>query len=332
MSDLYEAVESAGDNSSVPDKAYRALADSLDHVTQLKVACRGKFQEDWDRRADRHAAKVQRNANLTVDERAAIQTAADVATAAPAAQKMSDVFNNPYRPGDAKRIKTSDPEPAVKRGKYTGFFEVYVARGDSIETLAWKHMGDPDGWRDIAMINNLRPPFITQDARIPNTKKIGDPITIPLAKQTQPSPVVSTGASNVGASQAEEFMGTDIRLIQLSNGKYGWAVDTAHGSTDIQTISGVPNLVQGVGTRFRTEQGTNPQFPTVGMPNMVGEKSQYQLWLEARFALEGQILDDPRIDRVISIQFEVVNDVLEMNVSAQPVGYNTSRVLPVQVR
>jgi len=332
LSSLADAVDTSAETDAIPPKVTRALSNAEDAIAGLAVVCRPYFQPPLEAKASRHAQHVRLQAGRNDAEREAIQDVATRAENAPASQSMGGVFNSPYLPGDQARLSIADPDPALVPHKYAGFFEITIARGDSIEALAYRHLGDADRWREIVAINALRPPYISQGARIPGTVRIGDPLSIPLLKDAQAAGVVSTGDPAVGASQAEAFMGRDIKTVRLENGKYGWACDTAHGSTDVQTIYGLKNLIQGIETRFRTEQRTNPQFPADGMPPMVGEKGTIQLWTEVRFALDQQIMADPRIERVLSVEFEMLADTVTINIGAQPVGYSTARSLPVQLR
>ena len=310
----------------LPRDVARSVADGLDALEGVITACRGSFKNDWDMKAMQHATKVQPNKRLTDEEKTTIQTTSEAT-----GQTAQNVFSARFKPGDAQRLLVSDPIPAMLRGKYAGYKEVAVNRGDSLETLAIKYLGDPNAWRDIAAINNLRPPFLSGSTRLPNSKMIGDPIIIPLQRAVAPVPTMGQGNSGTGGSQIETLMGKDIRLELLSNGLWDWYCDDGHGAVDIQTIGGLPNLVQGLETRLRTDLGTNPQFPADGLPPMVGQKSTFQLYLEARFALEKQVLADPRINRVVSATFEVVNDAVTCNVVAQPVGYDTNRIVPLQI-
>lgn len=330
LSDLDEAC-ALSDSSTLPPSATRTLSDAMDSVEQIRAACTGHFKDDWDKKADSHLRHVQSSLRLTDEQIDSIDQAVASADGAGGEMSAADVFDAPYKPGDAIRKDFSPQIPTVFRKQFSGYKEVYVVRGDSIETLAIKHTGNPDMWRAIALINGLRPPYISQDVRLPGTKRVGDKILIPITKPLAGVGVASLGNAAAGASQIEALMGRDIKLVRLDNKHYGWAVDQAHGSTDIQTVYGTPNLIQGLETRMRTEQRTNPQFPGDGLPRMVGEKTDEQLWASARFAFEHQVLADPRIDRILSIRFSIAGDYLQADIDAQPVGYDTNRVIPLQV-
>jgi hypothetical protein len=274
---------------------------------------------------------VQRAEHLTEQERQSIQEAATLAQSYPAEQSVTSVYSATYKPGDARRIKNRSESPPLKRGRYNGYIEVQVRRSDTLESLATKHIGDPNAWYDIAVVNDLHPPFLSSGARLPNTKAVGDTIVIPVAKPATPVGVATTGNAVAGKAQLSALFGRDIKLTRLANGKYGWAADTGHGSTDVQTIEGVPNLIQGLESRMRTEQGTNPQFPALGLPVLAGEKGGIEQWLEAKFALEAQVLRDPRIESITNMDFSVAGDTVTVHLGAKTISADTSRTIPLQV-
>jgi hypothetical protein len=136
--------------------------------------------------------------------------------------------------------------------------------------------------------------------------------------------------AEVFESKIKKLMGTDVRVVKLANGKYGWAVDQ-RASTDLQQVSGIPNLVQGLLTRMETEQGTNLNFTRLGLPRVIGQKSLEQRWYETRFAIDQQVIADPRIERLVAVRFTVENQTITMDVDAQPVGFDSRRPIPVML-
>jgi hypothetical protein len=336
--DEIEAAVSSG-YSTLSTEAMAGLVDVMmscnDAMEQMIVATKGHHREDWEAQVVSHKTATAFRGNLSSSQLEAIQNAAETASGAPGAQTASSVFSAPYKPGDAKRILNKDQSPLIKSGKYTGYREVIVSRADTIESLAMKHMGDPTRWVDIAIVNDLKAPYISKSARIPYTKCVGDPILIPIMASSSGVPNQYTGSGKPGASQIESALGVDIRLKKLPSGQYGWYCDVAGGSVDVQLIRGTNNLVQGLGTRLRTEQRTNPQFPGMGLPRLVGENPEAEgkgsLYFAARWSLEQQLEKDPRIERIISVKVSTEIDVVTVEIDAQPIGYDASRVFPVQV-
>jgi hypothetical protein len=313
----------------IPRAARRSLQNATDAIEAIKVATRGNFKDDWDSRAKRHGQKVQRNANLTSEQKSSMSDLTDEADGANGQMSVEGAFGGNYTVGDLKRSAMADPVPSISENQYGGYEEQEIARGDSIQSLATKYMGDPKYWRDIAIANRLRQPYISEGARIPNTLVPGDSVLIPISRGTTPVQVLSTGDATPGSSQIDALMGTDFRARKLTNGKWDWWIDTAHGSVDLQKVSGIANLKQGLVTRIRTERMTNLNFPGVGLPNLVGTKAWADVWQEARFHLHQEVLSDPRIDKISGMTFEADNQRVSIELDAVPVGFDTSRTMPL---
>lgn len=329
LADLEAAETIANQQDAWPPKAKRIWATATDQVESVIVAARGLAREPWDARAERHIQRIQKHANLTDTEKTSIATMSAKATTSGGRMTTQQTFGGPWTPGDAMRSEGADPSPSLTPGRYTGYQEARISGADTLESLATRYLKDPARWRDIAVINDLRPPYVAYGARLPHTVIVGDTVLIPIAKPTQPGAILSRGNTAGGSSQIEAAMGRDVRLVDLGHHRYGWVIDEAHGSVDLQYVEGIPNLVQGLGTRLRTERGTNANFPTLGVPRLEGKKAFAQLWMEARYAVHQTILEDPRIATIRGIQIEIQNQVVVLNIDAQPVGFDTSRPIPV---
>jgi hypothetical protein len=315
-------------DAKIARRSFSELSDALDAI---KVAAVSSMKVPFDQKADRHAQKVQRFGNMTDQEKAAASALKTKADSAGGAMPIQEAMGQNVKVGDEARIDIGDDKPGLRRGQWNGFREVDVTHGDTIFSLAIKHMGSATFWRDIVECNHLKPPYIATGARLPHTKAVGDTIVIPISKPVQPARVVATGDRADGASQAANLYGTDFRLTLLPNGHYGWLTDIAHGSEDVLTVSKVDNLIQGLENRCRNEQGEDLCFPRVGLPRVVGNNSIGETWMEARIGLHQQILADPRIEHISGMKFSVTDDVLTIDINARPVGYNTDRPIPLTI-
>lgn len=329
VNDILEAFEIDGSDDA---KMARVLfANISDHVETIMVASQVSMKRSFDEKADRHAQKMQRFANMSDQEK---DVAADLklkAAASRGTMKIKEAIGGPVKAYDEDRISIGDEKPNLRTGLWNGFKEVDVTHGDTIFSLAIKYMGAGTYWRDIATINHLKPPYISSGARIPNTLAVGDKIMIPIAKTVIPSRVQFTGDRTAGSSQAASMFGRDIRLELLPTGNYGWLVDVAHGSTDVLQVIGVSNLVQGLESRMRNERRHDLCFPGVGLARMVGNKSVGETWMEARIGIQQQLLADPRIQYVSGMRFTATDDALTIDVDARPVGFDTNRAIPLVV-
>jgi hypothetical protein len=309
------------------------LEDSLDGIN---AALKSEHAPSYNERAHVFYDRLQEFGTQSDTQKTAMAAAASGAQDAGGMQSAAGVFaKGGYLPGDEDRAAAEDVQPTLAAGEYTGFFETMVKKGDTIQSLAQQHLGDPGLWLAIAVINNLKSPFLSGGSvRKFGTMAVGDPIAIPTNTPSGAINNAATGNASAGGSQIDAAMGVDLRVVKLPNGKYGWGEDSTHGGTggeDVQAISGVNNLVQALEARMRREQGEDPHFPNCGLPRLVGNDAIGQTFREARFAMEVQLLQDPRIEAVERLEFDLAGDVLEISADARIVGLDSSRTIPVSV-
>jgi hypothetical protein len=333
-----ETVESAADlfeeTASLPAdvaQSMRSIADGLDQIT---MAARNHFTRARDNIISRYVDRtvpfggMRRLSKDALDRLTAEQeTAASEGAAAGGTMSIDDAFGS-VRPGDTTRRKNATTTNRFLAGDYVGLEDRVVGKGDTLQSLAAKHLRDASKWPDLMIVNRLQPPYITNGAQMPNTLQPGDTISIPVKRPTTPTRVFNTGGEiGVGDSAAEAALGTDFELIQQDNGQYAWEVDTAHGATDGKTVSGIPNLSQGLGVRLREVQGDMILTPHVGLPRTVGANPFFSGEEEARWAVRQQMIADPRINRLLKLVFEADGDVLSIGADLVPIGYQTARTI-----
>jgi hypothetical protein len=334
VGDLVDAAVVVADTwNDFPDKGKRVLKDLEDTLDGINFALKNNQVKQWDERCYDILGRLQQFGKMSDVQLAEVSAAAVDGAAAAGTKSAASVFaKGGNLPGDSKRAEVEDIQPTVTAGQYTGFYETTVKKGDTIQSIAAAHLGDPSQWKALAMVNRLKSPFIAGGSvRKARTLAVGDPIAIPT---TTPSGAVNSltgGNASAGGSQISVALGVDIRTVKLANGKYGWAEDTPHGSTDVQVSSGINNLVQGLEARMRREQGQDPHFPNCGLPRLVGNDAVGQSFREARFAMEVQLLQDPRIEAVERLEFDLDRDSLVISADARVVGLDSSRTIPVTV-
>lgn len=230
---------------------------------------------------------------------------ADDLASADAESSFDDVLNagSGARAGDgllsgAERLGLSS------RG-YKSAREYAVEQGDTLETIAAKTIGDASAWRDIALLNQLEPPYVSA-AGVPGTVGVGSRILVPSTRQ--PTALQAThGVVGVrsGASPEERLLGVDMALVPCSGEPecYDWVVDTARGSTDAVKAVGISNLSQALRTRVELEQGGLPGYPSVGRVRDI-RSGRPELDREMkRLRISQAVLADPRITAVESLSF-----------------------------
>lgn len=226
---------------------------------------------------------------------------------------------------------------AIKQ--YKNAREVIIEQGDTLVTLAARYLGDARQWQRIAILNNLKPPFVDDQASAPlvsgvgvgstttgaatgadespfsRTLGIGSRVLVPTnLKSSLDLPVLPVLGVKSEESAEKQFLGTDL-LLEPTNGPYGSnrtlydiPIDTELGSVDAKLISGVNNLKQVITIRLLTDKGTDTLYKTLGVQRIVGLNS-IPLDLEmARFRMLEAIDSDPRVSSVRNLKFEEGED------------------------
>lgn len=314
-----------------PADVQQSFLDISDQLDALSVASTDLFTTSWQEQARRYE-RLSRMRFPTVGSKQFTLDSQQVTV-----YPIETVFSG-EKPGDLRRAATviSLGERLPSHG-YNGFAEYVVGQGDSLQSLAAKHLGDASKWMELAVINDLKAPYITS-VKLPQTLRVGDKISIPILGKEPPADTITTGDKITGASQSDKFLGEDFKFVPIpagldslgepiAAGSYGWQIDEAGGATDVLKISGIPNLGQALEMRFRTEQGANILYPTIGLPRLIGVAAFGSKIADARHQARLQILADKRIERLARFAFSVVNDALILEADVQPSGYSTTRTI-----
>lgn len=331
-SNLVESTAELFENiSTIPADVAQTFLNIGDELNKLQVAARNHYSQGWENTANAYNRLTETNQNSEQEisdyQQDLIDQAQQNADDSQGTMSIDDAFGSAFKPGDKDRQAFAKAGDRLNKREYSGFEERVIGQGDTLQSLAARYLLDPTKWVDIAVVNKLRPPYITNGAKINGTLQRGSKVLIPISKNSTPARVFTTGNADVGESQSEVHLGTDIELVKLSNGQYGWAVDTSHGATDARLISGIDNMSQAILVRLKTIQGENIIFPRLGLPRLVGVKQLQDNTSEAALRVRQQLLADPRIERIIKYEFELVDDALTLFATVMPVGFNTSRVI-----
>lgn len=320
-------------------QSFRSLGDQLDRLIVAGTKFHKPTWEDKVRAYENRAASGDPNIARRVY--AAGGGVADGTTSSSdvlpgtgsTGSKVSDIFGpGGTRPGDARRSLVIQPAARLNTQQYKGFQEIVVARGDTLQSIAAKRLRRANQWLDLAILNDLKPPFISNN-KMPHTLQPGSKIVIPVETPTVNPDTITGSNVPVGQSQMEEHLGRDFEMIQTTrvngrpSGQFGWAIDTAGGSTDVRKVKGIKNYAQGLEMRFRTEQGFNILYPAIGPPRLVGQRGFRERLADANYAARQQLLADKRTQRVLDFRFRVVQDQVYIDADVQPVGFNSSRVI-----
>lgn len=191
-----------------------------------------------------------------------------------------------------------------------GYRFVETRRGDSLQLIAAREMGDATQWQKLIDYNGLVPPYITDDPTQagPGVILTGASILVPA-----PAPIATT------TTDPNAVFGTDIKL---NNGQLA----TANGDFDV--VSGRENLRQALGNRVETERGDLLMHQDYGSlhPRLIGAVNGPTSGLLAAQYVRAAVQADPRVKSVISATATITADVTEIEVEVQPITGTTIQV------
>lgn len=188
-----------------------------------------------------------------------------------------------------------------------GWRLVAVHRGDTLQAIALRELGDADLWRELIQINDLAPPYLTDDPALagPRVRLAGEQIRVPSA---------TVYASAV--DDPDRVFGADAALthgrLSIENG-------------DLALVSGRANLDQAIANRLDTPQGDLAFHPPYGckVHTLKGQGNTPANATLGGAYVKGALLNDPRIQQVPAASAQVVGDALILTATVQPISGST---------
>lgn len=184
-----------------------------------------------------------------------------------------------------------------------GFRFVEVRRGDTLQAIAAREMGDATRWHEIISYNRLVPPYVTDDEA-----EAGPGVVLAGGMLMVPAPAAVTVATD--PEQVFE-RDAELRSGQLVVGDDG----------DLRVVSGRDNLRQAIRNRIETDRGEIIFHPAYGsqIRQLLGTVNGPTAGLLAAQYARTAVESDPRIQRVTQSVAEVAGDVVRVSVEAEPI-------------
>lgn len=186
--------------------------------------------------------------------------------------------------------------------------EKEIGGADTIRTLALQYLGDEAAWKKLAIMNNLKPPYISANGG-DGVLKPGDTILVPQkVAATGPLPVSRTVNPDASSETQRPMMkryGRDLRLLEVGGELADFAV--ASGG-DIDVVEGVDNVIQAIKIKFSTEQGDLPTHPRFGAKYPVGTKLKMATVQDFALNTRRTFFQDPRVEEIMSMEIYASGD------------------------
>lgn len=187
-----------------------------------------------------------------------------------------------------------------------GFRLADTLRGDTLQVIALRELGDATRWADLANINNLLPPYLTDDAGQASDRVLltGSLIVIPAL-----TPV----AQDAEGTGPDDLYKLDLGLI---NGRL-----EANEDGDFAVFDGRANLRQALKHCIITERGELMFHPEYGclVRKLIGTVNGPTASVLAAQYVRSTLRADPRVQQVLSSTAEVIGDTINVVAVVMPI-------------
>lgn len=186
----------------------------------------------------------------------------------------------------------------------TGVARIDVLWGDTLQKIALRELGDAQYWTNIALLNDLRPPYIV-NLKADATAYVavaGDSILI-----HSPSTQVT-----IETDPEKVF----YRDLNLENG----LLSASDGSLNL--VSGIPNFTQSLIIRIKTVANELMFHPDYGcwVSTLRGHVNDAMAESLAAMYVESALVEDDRVSSVISCTAVSAGDTISVSATVQPIS------------
>lgn len=187
-----------------------------------------------------------------------------------------------------------------------------VKRADTIFSLALRLLGDSARWKELVILNDLKPPYVSVSGDGRRILRPNDQILYPTANPDAQVGAVESDPTDDNNPLVKR-LGRDVKLRSYGSAGGITELDFEINSRgDLAVIEGVDNMIQAVEIKFSTERGTLPTHPRFGISAPIGSKALIRtlvgFQLDARLCL----ISDSRISNVNKLNFTIDGNVLNV--------------------
>jgi len=182
---------------------------------------------------------------------------------------------------------------------------VETRRGDDLQAVASRELGDANRWPELVWLNALTWPFLTDDER-----RVGPGVQLTGSLVKVPAPTGFIEAK----SSSEDVYGRDclLRGRQLEASEDG----------DFAIVAGVDNLTQQLTHAINTPRGQARRHPNYGCMiwRLVGTVNGPVAGMMGAEYVKATLMSDYRVTGVPVAQAEIVGDAVRITAKAEAVA------------
>jgi len=213
--------------------------------------------------------------------------------------------------------------------------EQEVHANESIRSLALRLMGNAAFWKQIAILNGLKPPYIAVVAS-DGVLAPGDKILIP--KLGDADDVTNSSGDQLNSDPNSDALSPVVRKygrdLLLSDSSTGTDVADIRVNQrgDLDVTEGIPNIYQALMIKFSTEEGDLSLHPEFGALYPVGTKVKFSSVQDFAINTRATLLSDARVEDVVDLQLDVAGDIIRVNAKVKLKQTNNTLAVNFAVR
>ena len=199
-----------------------------------------------------------------------------------------------------------------------------VLATDDVQTIAARELGDPDKFRDIVLLNNLKPPYISATPA-PGVLTPGSKILLPKYSGTGNTGIIRNKEYNItkNISEAEKSLGVDIRITEDG--------DFAISNTkDLDLLAGMNNMGQACALKMGYETGSLKRHPGIGTNLQIGRKASTSIGV-VRDQIVSSFSSDNRVESIPFISLVQTGGTIEVNMLLKLKGADQPIPIPLKL-
>jgi phage baseplate assembly protein W len=195
----------------------------------------------------------------------------------------------------------------------SGYRLADTLRSDTLQMVAMRELGNAARWVDLANINGLLPPYLTDDPLLASSRVLltGSKLLVPALE-----PV----SQNAAGTTPDDLYQTDIGLFDGD-------LEVSAGG-DFLILDGRANLRQALKNRVLVERGElifHPEFGCL-VRRLIGVVNGPTASVMAAKYVASTLRADPRVSKVVSTTAEVIGDTINVVADVIPISGQSTKI------